>query len=373
MTSDTSRSSVKRCPPAVRVVTRWARPTRFPSRRTPNHSSRSATAPAGSGPSGARGGEACRRTSRPTMSSQERTVARVTTRRMGVADYVIDRMRRFHERRDSARSPRTRPTRRTLALGPSPEGAGVVDRLAAEHGAQHLRAGELVEAAARRVAIDDDQIGVAPRPERPDAFPAEHPRRVARPHEERLVAAHRLRRPEVSMPAHVEAMRLGQLEVLEDVLRPPVAPARHPQPGREHAAERDQIRPDVASDALGEQVALAPAERHAGGDVEAEARVAARRLLGEEEDVLEDPVAATHSMASRHRLGAVEEFVVIAIPGADEVQAQPAGGAELERDHLLLAGDEGVAARRFAVWPPVGLVHAKEARPARTAARERDP
>jgi len=56
--------------------------------------------------------------------------------------------------------------------------ARVEDRSPAEHGAENAGRGEVPEPARERVAIDDDQVGVAPGPERPDARSAEHASRV---------------------------------------------------------------------------------------------------------------------------------------------------------------------------------------------------
>jgi hypothetical protein len=166
---------------------------------------------------------------------------------------------------------------------------GIVHRAPAEHGAQDAGGGQRVEVAGERIAIDDDEIGVIARAQPADALPAQHPCGVARPHLQRFGACDRLPRSEILPPTAAETMRLCQRDVLENVLRSPICAAPHNQAGIEHAAQRNEVAQHLRPDALDEHVALAPGERHAGGDVKAEGRVAARLLRVEEEDMLQDP------------------------------------------------------------------------------------
>src|SRR5262249_28972961 len=142
--------------------------------------------------------------------------------------------------------------------------------------------------------------------------------------------------------------------------------------GVEHATERDQVGQHVRPDPVEEHVALPPAEGHARGHAEPERGVASRVALGEEEDVLQDPAAIGDGDPARGGLAAVEELVVIAMAGADEVEPEPSLGTEVERGRLLLRLDELDARGGLAPRAAVRLPHPEEAGPARTTARERD-
>jgi hypothetical protein len=141
--------------------------------------------------------------------------------------------------------------------------------------------------------------------------------------------------------------------VLEDVLRPPFVPAGDRHAGVEQAAERDEIGQDVLADALDEEVALAPAEGHAGRHVEAERGVAAGLLRLDEERVLEDPVAVAEVVLARHRLELVEVLVACWCATAMTFRRSPRA-TQKRIARAPLRRDERDAARRLAVWAAVG-------------------
>ena len=118
--------------------------------------------------------------------------------------------------------------------------------------------GQGIQVADEGVTIHDDQVGMAARPQRPHALPTEHARSLAGPHRDRLASGHGLAGTEIPATAPAEAMGLGQLNVLEDILRSPVRAASDLESGVEEATKRDQVRQNVFPDAFSEKIALGP-------------------------------------------------------------------------------------------------------------------
>ena len=207
------------------------------------------------------------------------------------------------------------------------------------------------------------------RPEGAHPLPSEHARGIAGPHQQRLPSRHRLAGAEVLAAAHAEAVRLCELNVLEDVLGSPVRTASHRESGVEKPAERNQVLQDVFPHAFGKEIAFRPGEGHARRYLEPEACVPAGLLFLEQVDVLQDPVALCLRVSRQDCLGPVEKLVVVAVSRADVVEAQTVTGAVLDGPLFLLTRNEGEPSRRFSVGPAVGLVHANEAGPAGASAR----
>jgi hypothetical protein len=113
------------------------------------------------------------------------------------------------------------------------------------------------------------------------------------------------------------------------------------QAGIQHRGERDEVCQEALTDAFAYQLALAPGERHGGGDIQAEGGEASQLVEFGEVQMLQQPWPAVGlQRPAPECLKLVQVGVVLGEPGGHDIEAQTALGAEADRLRGLLDTDE---------------------------------